>query len=355
MNKHLKHLLLLGLIFCYANFISAHCASTTAEIVSVIENFDGTYVYKLDFCAGTDGVETGVSGETGILKLLVYDANILAVTSSYTSLQTGATFSSNGINYTSNTSWVEYSNLLGDWFAEPTGPDNSNTCASISFVTNSIPSQVQLLGLETEDDTTVGCYQGRTDLVVPNLPVTLPVELISFQANASAESNELSWEVVDEKNIAYYEVNYKSFEGEEFKSLQQIPANNTSGSNRYFYSDELIPQKGYYRLKIVEEDGGYRYSKTIFLERQFENQEISVFPNPTTNELNLIINILLTSKYKIEIRDILGRKVFSKQELLPSGKNQILLNVTELNKGIYELFLIQENNQFFNKLKFMKM
>jgi hypothetical protein len=83
--------------------------------------------------------------------------------------------------------------------------------------------------------------------------------------------------------------------------------------------------------------------------QDFENstQAISVFPNPTSSELN--INLSLTNVLSVELIDELGRVVKSEQkETVVSDNLYFQLDVTDLSNGNYVL-LVKTEDGLLNK------
>ncbi|MEO8147755.1 MAG: choice-of-anchor B family protein [Bacteroidia bacterium] len=65
--------------------------------------------------------------------------------------------------------------------------------------------------------------------------------------------------------------------------------------------------------------------------------EVAIYPNPVYNNLELDINLLRDENLSIEIFDVTGKNVFSKQEHLLPGKSVLNLNIENLSTGIYTL------------------
>jgi len=73
--------------------------------------------------------------------------------------------------------------------------------------------------------------------------------------------------------------------------------------------------------------------------------QLSIFPNPTFNQLNIIYNI--SQQCTLELFDVLGREVM-RLTLYPYFKSRIL-DVTGLTAGMYELRLITGNEEAVKK------
>ena len=80
------------------------------------------------------------------------------------------------------------------------------------------------------------------------------------------------------------------------------------------------------------------------------NDMIKIYPNPFTNNFNVVIKPKLTARGTIRLYDASGRLYVSKEVLLQSGQNQIIQfnNLQPLQRGIYTLkFSDGQNKQSF--------
>lgn len=66
-----------------------------------------------------------------------------------------------------------------------------------------------------------------------------------------------------------------------------------------------------------------------------ETFDARLFPNPTDGDFRIVFNSDIQSTAQIEIFDITGRVVFDIQEEVKVGKNELELNVSDYNTGIY--------------------
>lgn len=116
-----------------------------------------------------------------------------------------------------------------------------------------------------------------------NSSCLLPVTLSSFTVLPSVAGTQLGWIAATETNVKYYQVE-RSTDGLNFKTIVQVPAIN-SGNYRY---DDVTAEAGtnYYRLKIMDPDGHYQYSKTVQLTLRGKNN-ILIPVNPVTDVLTV--------------------------------------------------------------------
>ena len=73
--------------------------------------------------------------------------------------------------------------------------------------------------------------------------------------------------------------------------------------------------------------------------------QVAVYPNPTTDELNIDINLDNNFETMVKIMDMSGRIVKQVETKTAAGMNHIQLNLGLLNSGLYTVMVIN-NNQF---------
>jgi hypothetical protein len=84
----------------------------------------------------------------------------------------------------------------------------------------------------------------------------------------------------------------------------------------------------------VDFDGQFEYSDIVNIEYRISNDEVSIFPNPIRNELNIVNGEGMATIY-----NLLGQPM--KQFAVNSG--QFSINTTDLPKGQYLLSIQKEN------------
>jgi hypothetical protein len=159
----------------------------------------------------------------------------------------------------------------------------------------------------------------------------LPITLISFKANITEnQQTVLKWATASEKDNDYFEVE-RSKNALDFESIGKIKGKGTIDlRNDYTFTDES-PLKGinYYRLKQVDFDGQYSYTRAESVIRDGDGT-ISLFPNPTAN----ILKINFEDTEQIEnttIYNMMGRVVKT------IAGNQGKYEISELPQGKYIL------------------
>jgi len=182
--------------------------------------------------------------------------------------------------------------------------------------------------------------------VGPSYLITLPVLLTDFSANWKATINNsvlLNWTTTSEMNTAHYNIQ-QSTNGVNFNTIGQLIA---AGAGNYSFTDANLAglSKLYYRLEIVDKDGSAQYSKIQNLSKKLNDQDISIFPNPTS----AYVYIKGNSIQSFTILDAQGRMVLKKQL---NGVVNPYINLSGLIPGNYfiQCFTI-DGNLITKKLK----
>ena len=175
------------------------------------------------------------------------------------------------------------------------------------------------------------------DLILTVNAGPLPVTLISFKANITeSQQTVLKWATASEKDNDYFVVE-RSKNASDFELVGKVKGKGTIDlRNDYSFTDES-PLKGinYYRLKQVDLDGQYSYTRAESVIKDGDGT-ISLYPNPTTN----ILKINFEDTDQIEdatIYDMMGRVVKTiignqdKYEVvnLPQGKYIIQIDLLD--------------------------
>ena len=175
----------------------------------------------------------------------------------------------------------------------------------------------------------------------PNL---LPVTLISFTGAIQNNKTRLEWMIEHEQNLDHYEV-YKSLDGTLFNKSGEVKAVN---KKQYTYEDAFSPtsQKLYYRLRIIDQDGSFNYSKIVTVINSTEGVHFEAFyPSPlsgNTGYLNITCNS--SQKLQVVVTDIAGNKVLNQAFSVSTGSNKISLTFGKLAPGTYQLRVIDGKN-----------
>ena len=173
--------------------------------------------------------------------------------------------------------------------------------------------------------------------------------VIAFTAQWQSNIAMLSWVTIFEKDSKSFEIE-RSTDGEFFVTVGSVKAAGNSNEEKlYKYEDfdanSLESKQVYYRLRHVERDGSYNFSKTTVLNHRSTGSElrIKLFPNPATDFVNLEFDGEIRISTHLTVVDQSGKTVH--QQGLDAGNPfPVRLNVASWAKGIYIISL--SNEQF---------
>jgi hypothetical protein len=153
----------------------------------------------------------------------------------------------------------------------------------------------------------------------------LPIELVSFNGYIKNNNHILDWRTKAEKNFSHFELQH-SINGIDFETMSPIKAKG-QGSAYSFTHQNPTAATHYYRLKMVDNDGAFKFSQVISLNKN-ETKSLTIYPNPSKNSINIV-----TSDYNQPMR------FYSINGALLMRENQTTeqLDISELPAGMYFL------------------
>jgi large repetitive protein len=135
--------------------------------------------------------------------------------------------------------------------------------------------------------------------------------------------------------------------------INLLDASKQSSQYTFQYFPEDANGTFFFRLKLVDMDGTFSYSKIISVNTSepFDTR-IKVTPNPILASSELNITTDEAGKLNITILNTNGREVYKKSIYIERGTNNIDLNLDHLQSGVYTL--ITEIKGKFKRLKLIK-
>jgi Secretion system C-terminal sorting domain len=199
--------------------------------------------------------------------------------------------------YYYDTEISEYNAATGGTFAPSDfnmlWQQGGSTCDLVNSVTTGLVSKTSVSSGEY-GPTNNGFYlQFNLDHFTTFAPTTssltvVPLELLNFTGHTEGGANLLSWTTASEKNTQFFDIEYSN-SGKDFQKIGTIKAagQSTTPLNYSFNHQKLgLTTQHYYRLKMVDTDGLFQYSKIISLENQQSNT-VWVYPNPAKNQVTI--------------------------------------------------------------------
>ena len=174
---------------------------------------------------------------------------------------------------------------------------------------------------------------------------TLPVNLVSFEAEKDNGGNLITWTTASEINNDYFEV-LRSDDGISYQVIAVVKGNGTSNQvNEYSAFDtRSINGVVYYKLKQVDYDGAYQHSKVVAL---YDEQKITLFKSGENS-----VSIMGENLSSVQLFDMNGKLIYSTSLNQNSSSQTIYFDSVELAQGVYFVRVIKGNDALTEKIVF---
>ena len=228
------------------------------------------------------------------------------------------TFSTTNANAATNT------NELSHFSAVTTGSQSSYTYNNLRWqapATAGLPVRFYFVGNAGNN---AGGSSGDY-IYSSSLTVLLPVELSDFKAQVNGSQVVLNWKTLSETNSSHFEIE-KSDNGQDFYYVGTV---NAKGAGVYNFIDKkpsYYERSIFYRLKVVDKDGSFKYSKTIDA-RLKANAVFVKKAFPTSFKPGTTVNAEIVSDrnqtVSIELFDISGKRYLQTTKAVVQGNTMI--------------------------------
>ncbi|MGA0558700.1 T9SS type A sorting domain-containing protein [Larkinella sp. VNQ87] len=179
--------------------------------------------------------------------------------------------------------------------------------------------------------------------------VAMPVTYAYFRAQPLSQGVRLDWQTASELHHSHFLVE-RSTNALDFQSISGSvvdPLGTQNGSKVYQFTDRDVQQGTYYyRLKQVDTDGSFDYSKLIAVTLGEQTPALRLYPNPVISVLTLGFESEETGIVDIEVTDASGNLWISQTGNKTAKSHAQTLNLQSLPKGLY-LVTVQLGNQFY--------
>lgn len=165
----------------------------------------------------------------------------------------------------------------------------------------------------------------------------LPITLLSWSGVYKNDKTYLSWQTDEGTNFSYFVIEH-STDGVHYSSLGQIAAITSTTATRQYSFTDVSPASGlnYYRLKMVDLDGQYKYSGIITIRTGVKEARITASPNPFTDHVVITIESDVDETIQLRLFNSDGKLIWRKSSFVTAGTNaQYFNDLQSLPKGIY--------------------
>ena len=188
----------------------------------------------------------------------------------------------------------------------------------------------------------------------------LPVELSSFTSIINGRNVQLNWETKTEKNSDKFVIEkMNSSVGSSWVNVGSVKAAVLSNSpKQYSFTDKNLQAGKYqYRLKMIDNDGSFEYSKIVETEvaspKIFELSQN--YPNPFNPSTRIDYQVPVDAKVIMEVYNIAGQKV---SELVnqeqSAGYYTVDFGASKLSSGVYIYRIVASDKATGNNFSLIK-
>jgi hypothetical protein len=330
--KYIINALIAGLLFA-SGILQTKAASAALDGQFVVTTNDGThFTVKVQIKTSTAGIKLG----TSTLIFNFDNTNLSLPNNPSTSDYTFYGYSGGGYNTATVTQPVpgRVSINVDMNTAGALVPSSYTDLVSIKFTTlnpaatggamtwnNSVTGSV--MDDVFQDDQVTNFTQGSFSNLLPS---ALPVVLTSFSAVLRDNATQLNWTTSSEINNDYFSVE-RSADGRLFEDIQHVAGNGNSQVVRNYNATDETPLPGvsYYRLKQVDFNGTFAYSKVVAVNNTKATPDFELLSvSPTSFDVQTVLTYNATERGSamLTVYSLNGDVVYKDVLSAEKGRNQ---------------------------------
>ncbi|HEX8332148.1 MAG TPA: T9SS type A sorting domain-containing protein [Segetibacter sp.] len=210
--------------------------------------------------------------------------------------------------------------------------------------TNILFEKCLIRALETESGNEIVGISSRTFSISQS--AASPVHSVVLTGKPDGEKASLSWLSENEMNVNQYEVE-RSFDKISYEKIGEVKSANIRDYNFVDISKTITGKTIYYRLKIVYNDGSFKYSGVATVQLPLHTK-IFVYPNPARTYIQIQISHITNGLVDVMVTDISG-KVVSQIRTTANGSN-LRMYTGHLNSGVYIVRIKYKDEEHVQKL-----
>lgn len=332
-----------------------------------------------DFTAGPGFTTNNTGSGGGGNGLIIYDDALMECWNNYSFSGTYDLANANPVQVGSHSFRADY-NSWGGVLLSCDGVELTNETAIRFWVRGEgdYLLRMEINNVEYEFTTTSNWQQMTLDLSTFNNPTTITelrfqnrsaenrtvffdqIELINNAALSISDLQDFKVQVIDEQAVALswkmqngfdngvFEIERRSpIEG--WKKIGLVENISSSTTASYTFLDENIQAKEYfYRLKLLYPEGRFQYSDVESIVLSFSTDDISVWPNPFSEAVQIQLNNTINQFVTVNIFNANGQQVKTIEK--KTTEHVLVLTGNDLPKGLYFLHITINEETFIRKL-----
>jgi hypothetical protein len=179
--------------------------------------------------------------------------------------------------------------------------------------------------------------------------LVLPQELLTFKGSSQNGNAVLRWETANEQSTSHFEVE-RSIDATVFVRVGSVAASGTTTRiTAYGYTDRDIDQLGvpvvYYRLRMVDQNGAFKYSPVVSVNTNTLLYTFNAYPNPVQDELRLKLGMGRAASLLIQVVDMQGKVIYSHSRYAGSGTNELRIDTRRWSSQTYTIRVLDTENR----------
>ncbi len=164
--------------------------------------------------------------------------------------------------------------------------------------------------------------------------ITLPIDLLYFDAESIGEEVALKWATANEINNDFFTLE-RSTDGKMFEAIATVEGAGNSTTLLHYDELDVEPVIGtnYYRLRQTDFDGTTEVSDVVAVDLAAPEMTIDVYPNPVNRNINVSFSLAPEEDISIYLINTAGSQVHAQR--LTGRQALHALKLPELPNGLY--------------------
>ncbi len=189
----------------------------------------------------------------------------------------------------------------------------------------------------------------QNESIAANTFELLPLTLLDFTVTKMSEANvNVQWSTAQEDGVEHYEIE-RSLDAGSFLMVGKITARNGNRTEHYSFTDITSGIAGtlYYRLKMVDKDGQFKYSRVRTINKEQNVEMVKIFPTLLRQGKALQLRVITAENNRMTyaLFDHVGRELSKGVISNISSSNASLINTRNLPAGIFVIQIMQANRK----------
>ena len=201
----------------------------------------------------------------------------------------------------------------------------------------------QVDGVDYVDFVNVNSFSTFGGIWAVNMLTVLPVNWLDVQATPeNNRSVHIKWGTASQIRNSRFEVE-KSEDGINYQVIAIVPENGSTAGTSWYAADDYdveIGIKYFYRIRQIDIDGRFSYSKVVLAQLKGEGISVKLVPNPVRDQLRVQIITGKQEDLKILITDVSGQVLSVKKCNVQAGRNSYIENMLGHTDGTYFIRII---------------